>query len=75
MALAHFEKAEGLATQLREKLLQTTEKPFKKPARVAVSVAQAEPEILPPGGQALAKLYCQRAFAEPGRRTDQQQPP
>jgi hypothetical protein len=72
MALTHFEKAEGLAAQRGEKLLQTTEKPFKKPARVAVSMAQAEPEILPLDRQTLAKLDRQRAFAEPGRRTDQQ---
>jgi len=59
VTLTHLQKAERLGAELRKELLETAEKTFEKPARVAVPVAETQPEVLPLIRQDLSELYRQ----------------
>ncbi|MNT29831.1 hypothetical protein D3C72_1655920 [compost metagenome] len=73
MALAHLQVAHGLVAKPRIGLPQTIEQPLEETPGVAVAQAEAQPEALPTGRQALAELDGQRALAEAGRRAEHQQ--
>ena len=75
MTLAHFQQAQGLGAELREELLQTVEQAFEETPGVVIPWAEAQPQALPMGRQALAELHRQRTLAKPSRCADQQQPP
>ena len=75
VTLAHFQQPQGLGAELREILLQAVEQPLQETAGVAVPRAQAQPQALPLGRQALAELHRQRTLAKPRGRADQQQSP
>jgi hypothetical protein len=74
MPLTHFQQAQGLPAQLREKILKAFEQPLEKSAGVVVSRTQPQPQTLPVSWQPLAELYRQRTLAKPRRCADQQQP-